>query len=161
MIRRSDGSITRTGVDRGALDAALGLGVACAGWCPKGRLAEDGPIPARYPLTETKSAATHERTALNVRDSDATLILATGPGGQEALEGGTLYTLELAEKEGKPLLTADPGGPAAVTAAARWLTENNVRILNVAGPRESNSPGIQVAAKTFIRALIEATRTPS
>jgi hypothetical protein len=45
----------QTGVDRAALDVALELGLACGGWCPKGRRAEDGPIPERYPLTETTS----------------------------------------------------------------------------------------------------------
>ena len=33
-----------------ALDAALELKIPCGGWCPKGRLAEDGPVPQRYPL---------------------------------------------------------------------------------------------------------------
>ena len=92
----------QTGVDRGALDAALHLGVAAGGWCPKGRLAEDGPIPARYPLAETGSAAYEERTALNVMDADATLILASGPGGPKSLKGGTLATHRKAEESGKP-----------------------------------------------------------
>ena len=35
----------QTGVDRGALDAALELAVPHGGWCPRGRLAEDGRIP--------------------------------------------------------------------------------------------------------------------
>ena len=41
----------QTGVDRGALDAALVAGFACGGWCPAHRGAEDGEIPERYPLT--------------------------------------------------------------------------------------------------------------
>ena len=32
----------QTGVDRGALDAAIALGLDHGGWCPLGRLAEDG-----------------------------------------------------------------------------------------------------------------------
>ena len=40
----------QTGVDRVALDVSLELGIPCGGWCPKGRKAEDGPIPERYPL---------------------------------------------------------------------------------------------------------------
>ena len=46
----------QTGVDRGALDAALDLGIPCGGWCPRGRPAEDGRVPERYPLQETASA---------------------------------------------------------------------------------------------------------
>jgi len=34
----------QTGIDRGALDAALAAGFSCGGWCPADRRAEDGPI---------------------------------------------------------------------------------------------------------------------
>ena len=92
MIRRivSGG---QTGVDRAALDVALSLGIPCAGWCPRGRRAEDGPIDARYPLNETPSTSYAKRTEWNVRDSDATLILARLPLG-----GGTALTERLARK---------------------------------------------------------------
>src|SRR5210317_1948565 len=74
----------QTGVDRGALDAALTLGRVCGGWCPEGRLADDGPIPARYPLQELPGGGYRARTRRNVRDSDATLIVTFG-----APTGGT------------------------------------------------------------------------
>ena len=79
----------QTGVDRGALDAALDLGLACGGWCPAGRLAEDGTIPERYPVSELASAGYAERTAQNVADSDGTLIICSG----EPI-GGTRETVE-------------------------------------------------------------------
>jgi hypothetical protein len=68
----------QTGVDRAALDVALKLGIPCGGWCPRGRQAEDGVIPARYPLAETPSEGYSERTRWNVRDADATLTAETG-----------------------------------------------------------------------------------
>jgi len=77
----------QTGVDRAALDAALELGLPCGGWCPRGRRAEDGGIPDRYPLAETPTAGYPDRTARNVRDSDGTLILGRG-----ALRGGSALT---------------------------------------------------------------------
>jgi len=89
----------QTGVDRAGLDAAMKLGVATGGWCPAGRLAEDGTIPEKYALTETESADYKVRTEWNVRDSDATLILNLGP-----LEGGTALTTELAKQHKKPCL---------------------------------------------------------
>ena len=46
----------QTGVDRAALDAAMSLGLTVGGYCPRGRKAEDGKIPERYPLTETTSS---------------------------------------------------------------------------------------------------------
>ena len=83
----------QTGVDRAALDVALKVGIPCGGWCPKGRKAEDGAIPDRYPLTETSSASYPVRTEKNVNDSDGTLILKVGP-----VTGGTARTVKAAKK---------------------------------------------------------------
>ena len=66
----------QTGVDRGALDAALKASISCGGWGPKGRKAEDGPIPERYPLQELPGADYLHRTRRNVVDSDGTDGLA-------------------------------------------------------------------------------------
>jgi hypothetical protein len=52
----------QTGVDRAALDVCLERNHPCGGWCPKGRLAEDGVIDKRYPLSETDEADDHFRT---------------------------------------------------------------------------------------------------
>src|SRR6266851_4977853 len=89
----------QTGVDRAALDVALELGIPCGGWCPKGRRAEDGRIPKRYPLVETPTPAYPVRTEWNVRDSDGTLVLARGQAS-----GGTALTIEFATDYGKPCL---------------------------------------------------------
>jgi hypothetical protein len=124
----------QSGVDRGALDAALELGNPCGGWCPKGRAAEDGPIPQRYPLSEAAGGYA-ERTRRNVEESDGTLILHRG-----ALGEGTLLTLDLCRELGKPvcLVDADTSSPttAAVTARA-FIEQYGIERLNVAGPRRS------------------------
>ena len=141
----------QTGVDRAALDLALEIGLGCGGWCPRGRRAEDGAIPARYPLRETRSSAYPERTEANVRDADATLVLTRG-----ALHGGTALTVALARRLGKACLvvdlTADPAPAAA--EVRRWLADHEVRVLNVAGPRESEQPGIHDEAAEFLRAVL-------
>ena len=49
----------QTGVDRGALDAALAAGFPCGGWCPGDRRAEDGKVPDFYPLTPYSLAETN------------------------------------------------------------------------------------------------------
>jgi hypothetical protein len=141
----------QTGVDRAALDVALELGLPCGGWCPQGRLAEDGPIPDRYPLRETRSARYARRTLFNVRDSDATLILARAP-----LEGGTAYTERVARELERPCLVVAPdaGDAAALERVRGWLEENEVTVLNVAGPRESGAPGTYERARDFLRALL-------
>ena len=66
----------QTGVDRAALDWAIEKGWPHGGYCPKGRIAEDGLIPGKYNLKEIKSGKYRIRTRLNVIHSDATLILS-------------------------------------------------------------------------------------
>lgn len=144
----------QTGVDRAALDVALALGIPCGGWCPKGRLAEDGPIPERYPLRETRSARYARRTAFNVRDSDATLILAPRP-----LTGGTAYTERVAADLERPCLVVPPVA-TELERVRGWLAANEVEVLNVAGPRESGAPGTYERACAFLRALLGADLPP-
>jgi hypothetical protein len=138
----------QTGVDRAALDVALDLGIPCGGWCPAGRLAEDGAIPERYLLRETESASYPERTERNVRDSDATLILY-----RARMRGGTALTARLARHHGRPCLALEIAA-ADPDAIGRWLAEHGVRVLNVAGPRESESPGIHAEATALLRQVL-------
>ncbi|MEA1950215.1 MAG: putative molybdenum carrier protein [Planctomycetota bacterium] len=134
----------QTGVDRAALDAAIALGIEHGGWCPRDRLAEDGTIPAVYKLCETASGNYARRTQQNVLDSDGTLIFYHG-----TLGGGTLLTANLANRRNRPLLKVDLDEfPAEDVDRIRggvlqWLQANHVATLNVAGPRESQLPGIQ------------------
>ena len=139
----------QTGVDRGALDAAIELGIAHGGWCPNGRLAEDGRIPDRYELAETESPDYAVRTEKNVLEGDATLIVCRGP-----LSGGTALTQRLAEAHGRPHLVVDLSEEAEPAAIRRWLDEHEVEVLNVAGPRESQSPGIQAETTALLRAVL-------
>ena len=92
----------QTGVDRGALDAALDLGVECGGWCPARRLAEDGTIPERYPVTEMPTANYSARTEQNVAESGGTLIICMS----EPI-GGTRETVDCCRQMGKPHLVLD------------------------------------------------------
>jgi len=143
----------QTGADRGAWDAAIACETPYGGWAPKGRLAEDGEIPARYAgLLETDDEAYETRTALNVRDSDATLILSHG-----ALFGGSLYTAEKAAELDKPWLHADLFGGTEAEALATiraWLGEVRPAVLNVAGPRASNDPAIYAKTKRIVTAIL-------
>ena len=145
----------QTGVDRGALDAALDLGIPCGGWCPRGRRSEDGPIPEHYPLQETTSADYPVRTRKNVEDSDATLILTSGPA-----TGGTLLTVNLCKRLGKPHLVIDLNRDdltASLSQVRGWLAGFPDGTLNVAGPRESGHPGVAERARAF---LCEALSPP-
>jgi hypothetical protein len=118
---------------------------------PRGRLAEDGRVPDLYPgLVEAASPDPAVRTALNVRDSDATVILSHGP-----LRGGSLLTLEEASRTGKPVLHLDLDQLSTADAAERlrtWLEERRPAVLNVAGPRASGDPRIAAATRAVLGA---------
>lgn len=141
----------QTGVDRAALDAALAAGIPTGGWCPRGRRAEDGPISERYALRETPSRDYAERTAWNVRDADATLVLT-----RDDPNDGTVLTVERAHASGKPLLIVDLESPPSARNVVDWLEAHRVCILNVAGPRESNVPGIYDEARSFLSDVLRA-----
>jgi hypothetical protein len=144
----------QTGVDRAALDVALQRDVPCGGWCPRGRRAEDGRIPDEYVLQETDSKNYSHRTERNVEDSDGTLILTGGP-----LTGGTALTRSLARRNGSPELVIDLREEADFGAVEQWLAANRIRILNVAGPRESQQPGIHEQACEWLGRLLDRTQT--
>jgi hypothetical protein len=143
----------QTGVDRGALDACLDLSFNCGGWCPAGRLAEDGAIDKKYPLRETEENEYSARTIKNIEEADGTLIIAP-----ENFSGGTLFTYEIAKKKGKPVLVITPN-PAdnslKISAIIEWLVSHSIKILNVAGPRESQWPGAWSKSKQLISQLLK------
>ena len=143
----------QTGVDRGALDAALAREFPCGGWCPKGRKAEDGPIPDRYPLTEMNSASYLHRTRQNVSDSDGTLILSATP-----LLTGTRATAEYADSVKKPLLVIEPANAEqseTLTRIMEWLEANRIETLNVAGPRGSADPAYAGSAERLLGEILD------
>ena len=140
----------QTGVDRAVLDAALAAGIPVGGWCPKGRRAEDGAIASHYLLTETPLSAYAQRTAWNVRDSEGTLVLLGNK-----LSPGTNLTVDEAQAQGKPLRIVDLSANGQGADVALWIVQNEISVLNVAGPRESEEPGIYEAARKFLEDLIE------
>jgi len=140
----------QTGVDRAALDTAIRFNISCGGWVPKGRRAEDGPIPSIYPVTETASSAYDVRTRKNIEDSDATLILTRGEPS-----GGTKLTLEIARESGRPYHIVDLTRTHSPLAALRWLEAKKPNTLNVAGPRESGAGGIHAEAMNFLTNLLQ------
>ena len=131
----------QTGVDQAALDAAIELRVPHGGWCPEGRLAENGKIPEHYQLQETRGVVDYsERTKRNIRDSDATLIFV--PQLPLIATDGTLLTIDEAKVRKKPHYIIDLSICVDVTEVTQWIQDNTVNILNVAGPRESSCPKI-------------------
>ena len=139
----------QTGVDRAALDVALELGLPCGGTCPKGRRAEDGAIPDRYPLLESPDTEYLTRTERNVIDSDATLVLTDGPPN-----GGTALTVELAKRHGRPCCIIHVDSPDAGDRARTWLGAQDAETLNIAGPREGEARGIYARARGLLHQIM-------
>jgi len=143
----------QTGADRAALDAAITCGIEHGGWCPKGRVAEDGPIPKKYNLQEMETEDYPARTKANVGAADLTLIFSRGP-----LSGGSLLTQEFADELGKSCVYIDLQECLDIFQALKKRIKNFPIIgkitLNVAGPRASNDPEIYTAVyQAMIRLL--------
>lgn len=130
----------QTGADRAALDFAIRHNMPHGGWVPKGRRAEDGPLPRHYLLDEMPTTGYPERTRRNVIESDGTVIISYGK-----LIGGSGLTRKYAIEHGRPWLHLDMARLDDREAADRlraWLLEHAIRTLNVAGPRASDDPHI-------------------
>jgi len=130
----------QTGADRAALDVAIELNFPHGGWCPHSRVAEDGIIGNSYALFETPNSDPVQRTEWNVRDSDGTVIFSISPN----LSGGSAKTEIFARQLGRPCLHISRvrDGEKAKEMLARFLNENEIQILNVAGPRDSEEPDV-------------------
>lgn len=142
----------QTGVDRAALDAALQSGVEAGGWCPQGRLAEDGPIPEKYPVTELPNAGYRQRTRRNVIDSDGTAIICFG-----APSGGTELTMLFCIKERRPHVLIDAEQLSVDRASReirRFIDAAAISVLNVAGPRASGEPRAYTYANKVILSVL-------
>ena len=127
----------QTGVDRAALDVAIELGFEYGGFCPKGRLAEDGVILNKYNLTELSSSEYLMRTFENVQASDGTLIIHQG-----RVSGGTLKTKDYCQIINKPFVEVNllEDLKKIPLNFDTWIKENHIIIINIAGPRESAVP---------------------
>jgi len=146
----------QTGVDRAALDAALDMNFECGGWCPEGRLAEDGVIPDKYPLVVLPGGGYEERTLKNLIDSDGTLVIYFG-----APSGGTLETLEWCNERQKPIETINANKVSiedAVVKLGWFLSVSAIQALNVAGPRASKQPRAYKYCYELVKQLIKNTR---
>ena|SRR3990167_2511216 len=173
----------QTGVDRGALDAALDLEIPIIGWMPKGRLAFE-PIPHAYdpylkemndencpelvgldPTNRGHEVKIYEpRTERNAAEGNGTLVIVQN--AKEAEAGGTLYTIKMAQKHNKPVYVLDLSKEKSIDGVAKWIRENNIRDLNVGGPNEGKSKGVYEATKKVVKEILlhpelQATEQPS
>ena len=131
----------QTGADRAALDVAISLGLDYGGALPKGRLTEEGPLDLKYDrMTEMKSGGYAARTEKNVKDSDGTIIFTVGK-----LTRGSALTVRKCKKHGKPYLHINLEQwpkEKTIEVVQKWIDRNKPQVINIAGSRESKTPGI-------------------
>lgn len=123
----------QTGADRAGLIVACEFLIETGGWAPNGYRTARGFEPAlrELGLVETKSAAYPPRTALNVKNSDATIRFATN-----FRSSGEVLTLRLINKFNKPHFDVDLNIPTSSElgrAICNFIVDNDVQVLNVAG----------------------------
>lgn len=144
----------QTGADRAALDVTLKYGFPHGGWCPKGRMAEDGPIRSAYVLAESKSKNYLQRTEWNARDTDGTVVFTM----KSAVTGGSKRTIDFAKKHTKPWLHLYPEmDEDPVEALLRFVERHRIQTLNVAGSRGSKEPQLHGWVCNVLEAAFFAT----
>lgn len=148
----------QTGADRAGLIAAQASGLPTAGTVPRGWRTENGTdLSLRaFNVHEHPSSEYPPRTKRNVHDADGTLILTLGP-----LDGGSQLTAGLCRQARKPHLWLDLRQPQSLIESEEWIVKHGIRVLNVAGNRESKAPGITIIATSFLKELFKRTSNPS
>ena len=142
----------QTGADIGGLTAAGALGLQTGGFAPKGWLTEDGPqesLLRSFGLIECEEEGYSARTRRNVTHSDGTVLVG------DYQRGGSRLTYETANELNKPVFTVahpitDTERDMLVDEFRGWLELHEIGILNVAGNRESQSPGIAEFTRSFL-----------
>lgn len=137
----------QTGADRAGLEAAKKVGIETGGYCPKGYLTEKGSDKSlkKFGLIQTESQDYTERTELNIRCSDGTVVFSRTDESGNVTGIGTLLTLKIAKDSGKPVII----NPESEEFTA-WILNNNIRTLNVAGNRKSQNKDIEKTALRFL-----------
>ena len=148
----------QTGVDQAGLSVASELGIEVGGWCPKGGLDENGNcvLDQYASMKEATTTNPDERTKLNVEHSDGTLIIVPSLPLPGRTKDGTLLTIKHAEEKGKPHFVLSLDKPDSASEFKDWLDKNNIKVLNIAGPRESNAQGINRQAAKLLRDMIKS-----
>jgi hypothetical protein len=145
-----------TGADRAAVDFAIEHGIPYGGWVPLGGWAEDLREPpgllAHYPnFVPTQSADIKVRTSLNVRDATATVVFAP----VTVRSRGVQQTLEIATVLKRPVLVLDPYSPDVLERLEKFFSRfTAVTVLNVAGSRESEAPGLYQAVRSVLNGVL-------
>ena len=143
-----------TGTERAVLDYALSQGIPCTGWCPKGRITEDGEISDKYPVKETHGSELKESSLRNVMDSEGILVITKGQ-----TSGNPAFTVETAFEHRKPFFLLNLSRGFALTDLLSWLERFKIKVLHISGPSESQIPGIAGITHDILSSIFDPINT--
>jgi putative molybdenum carrier protein len=141
----------QTGADMAGLNAARRAGIPTGGWAPYGYLTELGPMPALlkgFNLKEHTSSKYPPRTFANINDSHLTLLIAAS-----YLDRGSGLTRDMCISLNRPMfhvMASEMENRSTLEKTLTWISGQRHEIVNVAGNRESRSPGIGDRAEEFL-----------
>ncbi len=144
----------QTGADIGGLVGAKRVGIKTGGCSPRGFRTEKGSqetVLKEFGLVSHSSPNYKPRTVDNVRNSDATLICATDESSV-----GTRLTMILCKDANKPYLLVDPELIGSLDKVIAFIEQEKPTILNIAGNRESKSPGLAAKVAAMIHDVFES-----
>jgi hypothetical protein len=142
----------QTGADQAGWRSAKAYGISTGGWMPQGFLTEDGPRPEfveQFDASEMPTESASARTERNVQEADGTIWFG------ETTTSGAQATVGSCCKIGKPLMLVYPAAAFEPSHVTKWIIENQIRVLNVAGNRESDEPGIGERVERFLGKSLE------
>ncbi len=144
----------QTGADQGGLEAGKELGIPTGGTAPLGWKTERGPMPAllrdTYNLVPNWSSGYPDRTRVNVLDSDGTVVFG------DFYSPGSELTKACCKSLSRPLYRVCREDTPVIEKQdfLNWLEKFDIRVLNVAGNRESRNLGIQERVRSFLVAVL-------
>jgi hypothetical protein len=143
----------QTGADIAGLKSAKIHNLETGGYIPKGFLTLDGNKPEYqqlYNLIETKTTYYGDRTKLNVVNSDCTIWF-----GENKTSNGKICTFKNIKKYNKPHLDIDIKDMPKNSDVYLWISQNNFKIINIAGNSETTSNGIQKIVEIYLIELFD------
>lgn len=142
----------QTGADQAAWRTAQTFGIETGGWMPRGFQTDEGPradFASQFGAMEMPTESYPMRTEKNVCDSDATLWFG------ETSTSGANSTIGACQRHDKPCLAVCSSAAFEPSHVVEWLAKYDVRVLNVAGNRESGEPGIGQRVAQFLAEVLE------
>tara|TARA_Y100000310_G_C20639228_1_gene792924 strand:+ start:203 stop:754 length:552 start_codon:yes stop_codon:yes gene_type:complete len=142
----------QTGADIGGLVAAQACKIPTTGYTTKGCRTERGPQPillSKFNLVEHTESGYDKRTIENASVADVTIVFATNPDS-----AGTKLTIKSALDAYKGYFLVVDFSNEEKLKLLSFLNAMQPNIINIAGNRESVSPGISEKVRDILKFVL-------